>query len=465
MSRVIAPTQRCEGWLARARVGVGVWLGGLAAVAGGDVRLATTGWPRVLASGRARRSLVVTCGWQRQGRSVVPGCWPGAARLVAGADLRNGGANFGSPVQPIQSHQPLVPRSTETQPSRSSVSGALPRRIRHGSAPQATERLDRIPAGGIADPQPTDNPSPTPPLLASERAGDRRSHNGGVPVEPPPTSVADPDAAPHRPRRAGRGRGRSGAGDDARRLPGRGVSRCRCSDVLGWFSPDPRAVLPVDGVHVSRSLARSRRRFEVRIDTAFAEVVAACGDPARPGGWITPDMIEAYALLHTLGWAHSVEVWSAEGTLAGGLFGIAIGGLFAAESKFHRDTDASKVAVVALAELVGAAGDAADRVIDVQWSSDHLATLGVVEIVPSRSTCDGCRSHSTCRRPSSDTVISVRRGRLIGCPPRPLAGPRSPVRAGTGAGRTSRSQVRSRRRAPSSRRSCRIGLTRSCSPG
>ena len=125
---------------------------------------------------------------------------------------------------------------------------------------------------------------------------------------------------------------------------------------------------------------RSRRRFEVRVDTAFGEVVAACGDPARPGGWITPAMVAAYDRLHALGWAHSVEVWTADGQLAGGLFGIAIGGLFAAESKFHRETDASKVAVAALAELVAAAGDSSDRVIDVQWSSDHLASLGVVEI-------------------------------------------------------------------------------------
>jgi leucyl/phenylalanyl-tRNA--protein transferase len=159
-----------------------------------------------------------------------------------------------------------------------------------------------------------------------------------------------------------------------------GVFPMPVHNVLGWFSPDPRAVLPADGVHVSRSLQRSRRRFEIRLDTAFAEVVAACGDPNRPGGWITPDMAGAYELMHALGWAHSVEVWSSDGHLAGGLFGIAIGGLFAAESKFHRDTDASKVAVVALAELVAAAGNGADRVIDVQWSSDHLATLGVVEI-------------------------------------------------------------------------------------
>jgi leucyl/phenylalanyl-tRNA--protein transferase len=200
-----------------------------------------------------------------------------------------------------------------------------------------------------------------------------------MPVEPPPTPWRIP--APRRTNREGL----IGVGADLE--PGTMLAAYRSGafpmpiqDTLGWFSPDPRAVLPVDSVHVSRSLARSRRRFEVRVDTEFGEVVAACGDPKRPGGWITPEMRAAYDRLHELGWAHSVEVWSADGHLAGGLFGIAVGGLFAAESKFHRDTDASKVAVVALAELVAGSGDGPDRLIDVQWSSTHLASLGVVEI-------------------------------------------------------------------------------------
>jgi len=200
-----------------------------------------------------------------------------------------------------------------------------------------------------------------------------------MPVEPPSTPWRIPA-----PRRTDR-EGLVGIGADLE--PGTmlaayraGVFPMPLTRVLGWFSPDPRAVLPVDGVHVSRSLVRSRRRFEVRTDTAFAEVVAACGDPARPGAWITPAMATAYDSLHELGWAHSVEVWSEDGRLAGGLFGIAIGGLFAAESKFHVDTDASKVAVVALADVMAVAGDGVDRLIDVQWSSHHLATLGVVEI-------------------------------------------------------------------------------------
>jgi leucyl/phenylalanyl-tRNA--protein transferase len=151
---------------------------------------------------------------------------------------------------------------------------------------------------------------------------------------------------------------------------------------IGWWSPDPRGVLPLDGLHVSRSLRKALGRFEVRVDTAFDEVVAACGDPSRPGRWITPRVAEAYRRLHALGWAHSVECWSGppgQERLAGGLYGIAIGGLFAGESMFHRETDASKVALVALVDRLGGPAARA-RLLDVQWRTDHLATLGVVEI-------------------------------------------------------------------------------------
>jgi len=147
---------------------------------------------------------------------------------------------------------------------------------------------------------------------------------------------------------------------------------------LGWWSPDPRGVLPLDGLRVSRSLRRSARRFEVRVDSAFDEVVAACADPRREGSWITPEIAEAYGDLHRLGWAHSVECWR-EGRLAGGLYGLAIGGLFAGESMFHRETDASKVAVVALVELLARDGDSR-RLLDVQWRTEHLAGLGVVDL-------------------------------------------------------------------------------------
>ncbi|KQX64456.1 leucyl/phenylalanyl-tRNA--protein transferase [Angustibacter sp. Root456] len=148
---------------------------------------------------------------------------------------------------------------------------------------------------------------------------------------------------------------------------------------LGWWSPDPRGVLPLDGVRVTRSLRRVLPRFEVRVDTAFAAVVQACADPSRPGRWITPGVADAYQRLHELGWAHSVECWH-EGRLVGGLYGVAIGGLFAGESMFHRERDASKVALVALTDLLREGGDVARRLLDVQWRTDHLATLGVVEV-------------------------------------------------------------------------------------
>jgi leucyl/phenylalanyl-tRNA--protein transferase len=147
---------------------------------------------------------------------------------------------------------------------------------------------------------------------------------------------------------------------------------------VGWWSPDPRGVLVPERVHVSRSLRRSLRRFEVRVDTVFADVVAGCADPGREGAWITPEVAAAYQRLHELGWAHSVEVFE-DGELAGGLYGLSLGGLFAAESKFHRTTDASKAAVVALAAAMTADG-VPGRLVDVQWRTEHLATLGVQEV-------------------------------------------------------------------------------------
>jgi leucyl/phenylalanyl-tRNA---protein transferase len=146
--------------------------------------------------------------------------------------------------------------------------------------------------------------------------------------------------------------------------------------LLGWWSPDPRGVLLPSRVHVSRSLRRSLRRFEVSVDTCFARVLALCADPTRPGGWISPEYVRTYLELNALGWAHSIEVWQGD-LLAGGLFGIEVGGLFAAESKAHVVTDASKVAVVALADLLD---DGRPRLIDVQWRTEHLATLGIIEM-------------------------------------------------------------------------------------
>jgi leucyl/phenylalanyl-tRNA---protein transferase len=158
---------------------------------------------------------------------------------------------------------------------------------------------------------------------------------------------------------------------------------------LGWWSPDPRAVIPVGGLRVSRSLRRSRRRYDVRVDTAFDRVVAECADPDRPHGWISPEVQLAYRRLHDLGWAHSVEAWdtgrpddgrAARGDeLVGGLYGLAIGGLFAGESMFHRRTDASKVALVGLVELLRETDDPR-ALLDVQWLTPHLGTLGAVEV-------------------------------------------------------------------------------------
>lgn len=151
---------------------------------------------------------------------------------------------------------------------------------------------------------------------------------------------------------------------------------------VGWWSPDPRAVLPLDGVVVSRSLRAACRRFEIRVDTAYADVVRGCADPRRPSGWIRRDVVGAYRELHELGWVHSVEAWSVRAgradRLAGGLYGVAVGGLFAGESMFFRERDASKVALVALVEMLRGAGG--DRLLDVQWSTPHLRTLGAVEI-------------------------------------------------------------------------------------
>lgn len=146
---------------------------------------------------------------------------------------------------------------------------------------------------------------------------------------------------------------------------------------VAWWSPDPRGVLPLDGLQVSRSLRRSCARYEVRIDTAFDRVIDACADPTRPHGWIDGAISAAYRRLFVLGWAHSVEAWTPDGELAGGLYGVAIGGLFAGESMFHRRTDASKVALVHLVDVLRAGGA---TLLDVQWTTPHLTSLGAVDV-------------------------------------------------------------------------------------
>jgi leucyl/phenylalanyl-tRNA---protein transferase len=147
---------------------------------------------------------------------------------------------------------------------------------------------------------------------------------------------------------------------------------------MAWFSPDPRGIVPLAEFAPSRSLRRAARRFTVTADRAFADVMAGCADPRRPGGWITPAIRAAYGELHALGWAHSLEVWDEGGVLAGGLYGVEVGGLFAAESKFHVRTDASKVALAALVRRLRDAGG--ERLLDVQWTTPHLSALGARDI-------------------------------------------------------------------------------------
>lgn len=147
--------------------------------------------------------------------------------------------------------------------------------------------------------------------------------------------------------------------------------------VLGWWSPDPRGVVPLDGLRVTRSMRQSAKRYTIRVDTCFEPVMRACADPSRESGWISEAFIAAYTRLHALGWAHSVEAFDREGRLAGGLYGVAMGGLFAGESMFHHQRDASKVALMALVDIMRGKGM---TLLDVQWCTDHLASLGAIAI-------------------------------------------------------------------------------------
>jgi leucyl/phenylalanyl-tRNA--protein transferase len=145
---------------------------------------------------------------------------------------------------------------------------------------------------------------------------------------------------------------------------------------IAWWSPDPRGVLPLDALRVSRSLRQSNRHYELRVDTAFEAVIQRCADPSRDGGWISPDIIRAYTTLHDLGWAHSVETFE-DGRLVGGLYGVCIGGFFAGESMFHDARDASKVALIGLVDRLRDGGAA---LLDVQWTTPHLTSLGAVDV-------------------------------------------------------------------------------------
>jgi leucyl/phenylalanyl-tRNA---protein transferase len=200
-----------------------------------------------------------------------------------------------------------------------------------------------------------------------------------VPVDPPPTIWEFPPPARFHP------------DDDlvatgADLEPGTVLAAYRCGIFpmpiggrrapMAWFSPVRRGILWPRDFRVSRSLAKSARRFEIRVDTACAEVIDACADPRRPSGWIDHQIRDAYLRLHELGWVHSIETWR-DDRLVGGLYGVALGGLFAGESMFHRETDASKVAFLALARMLD---DGHDRLIDTQWQTPHLASLGVGEV-------------------------------------------------------------------------------------
>jgi len=147
-------------------------------------------------------------------------------------------------------------------------------------------------------------------------------------------------------------------------------------DSIQWFSPDPRAILPLEDFHVPHALRRLVRKkvFETTIDNAFSKVIEACAK--REDTWINLEIIESYMRLHELGCAHSVEAWK-EGRLAGGLYGVAVGGVFFGESMFHHVTDASKIALVALIEHLRARKFA---LLDTQWLTPHLQQFGGIEI-------------------------------------------------------------------------------------
>jgi leucyl/phenylalanyl-tRNA--protein transferase len=147
-------------------------------------------------------------------------------------------------------------------------------------------------------------------------------------------------------------------------------------DSIAWFSPDPRAIIPLEDFHVPHALRRVARKkvFEIKIDNRFSEIIRACAK--RKDTWINREIIESYERLHELGYAHSVEAWS-KNKLAGGLYGVAIGGAFFGESMFHRVTDASKVALVALVERLR---EKKFTLLDAQWTTPHLQQFGAIEI-------------------------------------------------------------------------------------
>ena len=147
-----------------------------------------------------------------------------------------------------------------------------------------------------------------------------------------------------------------------------------------WYDPDPRAILPLNALHIPRRLKQriNRKPFEIRYDFAFRQVMQACAETTknRASTWIDDNILESYTLLHQLGFAHSVEAWQ-DDKLVGGLYGVSLRGLFAGESMFHRATDASKICLVYLVERLNAQGF---QLLDVQFQTPHLSKFGVTEI-------------------------------------------------------------------------------------
>lgn len=144
-------------------------------------------------------------------------------------------------------------------------------------------------------------------------------------------------------------------------------------DAIGWWSPAERAIFKPSDIMISTSLRRSFKQFKITMDQDFAAVIQACGNPARPSGWINHEVIDAYCDLHRQGIAHCVEVWNHDGKLVGGLYGLDLGGVFAAESMFHTQSNASKVALAYLGQQLS---DGSGRIIDTQWQTPHLASMG-----------------------------------------------------------------------------------------
>jgi leucyl/phenylalanyl-tRNA--protein transferase len=146
---------------------------------------------------------------------------------------------------------------------------------------------------------------------------------------------------------------------------------------IGWWSPHSRAIFHPGEIHVSRSLRAARKKFKVTVDRDFESVIRACGNPDRQSGWINDQVISAFTSLHEMGMAHSIEVWDKDDRLVGGLYGLELGGIFAGESMFHIAKNASKVALVHLGEILN---DGKGRLIDTQWMTSHLESMGAKPI-------------------------------------------------------------------------------------